>query len=144
MRMLLQQLQKSPSLIKKLQKLSRGNQSSAINLNHATPPARLRLNLAKVGRHSMFQFKFGMGFAMIKTFVAVAILALALAAPAMAGPCQDDIAKIDAALKTSQLDSDQKNEVNDLRSQAVQLCGAGNEQEGLDSTAQAKAILNIE
>ena len=80
---------------------------------------------------------------MIKILSATALL-LTLAAPAYAGTCQDDIAKIDSALAAAQLDSDQKTEVTDLRSQAVQLCGAGNEQEGLDVTAQAKAILNVE
>ena len=80
---------------------------------------------------------------MIKILSATALL-LTFSAPAFAGTCQDDIAKIDSALAAAQLDSDQKTEVTDLRSQAVQLCGAGNEQEGLDVTAQAKAILNIE
>ena len=76
--------------------------------------------------------------------LSVPALLLSLAAPAFAGTCQDDIAKIESALAAAQLDSDQKTEVTDLRSQAVQLCGAGNEQEGLDVTAQAKAILGIE
>ncbi len=80
---------------------------------------------------------------MFKILSATAVL-ITLSAPAFAGTCQDDIAKIDAALTSAQLDSDQKTEVTDLRSQAVQLCGAGNEQEGLDVTAQAKAILGIE
>ncbi len=80
---------------------------------------------------------------MFKILSATALL-LTLSAPAFAGTCQDDIAKIDSALASAQLDSDQSTEVNDLRSQAVQLCGAGNEQEGLDVTAQAKAILGIE
>ena len=62
---------------------------------------------------------------MIKILSATALL-LTLAAPAYAGTCQDDIAKIDSALAAAQLDSDQKTEVTDLRSQAVQLCGAGN------------------
>ena len=76
--------------------------------------------------------------------LSVPALLLTLSVPAFAGTCQDDIAKIDSALAAAQLDSDQKTEVTDLRSQAVQLCGAGNEQEGLDVTAQAKAILGIE
>ena len=80
---------------------------------------------------------------MFKILSAAALL-LTLSEPAFAGTCQDDIAKIDSALAAAQLDSDQKTEVTDLRSQAVQLCGAGNEQEGLDVTVQAKAILNIE
>lgn len=74
-------------------------------------------------------------------------LALALALlpmPAFAGQCQTDIAKIDQALSKTKLDADQKQEVMDLREQAVQLCGAGNEQQGLDVTAQAKQILSID
>jgi hypothetical protein len=81
---------------------------------------------------------------MIKSFTLAAALTLGFAAPAYAGTCQEDVAKIDAALTTAQLDADVKTQVGDLREQAVQLCGAGNEQEGLDSTAQAKAILDIE
>ena len=80
---------------------------------------------------------------MIKILSATALF-LTLSAPAFADTCQDDISKIDQALASAQLDSDQKTEVSDLRSQAVQLCGAGNEQEGVDVTAQAKAILGIE
>ena len=76
--------------------------------------------------------------------LSIPALLLTLSAPAFAGTCQDDIAKIDSALASAQLDSDQKTEVTDLRSQAVQLCGAGNEQEGLDVTAQAKTILGLE
>ena len=64
--------------------------------------------------------------------------------PAMAGQCQTDIVKIDQALSKAKLDTDQKQEVTDLREQAVQLCGAGNEQQGLDVTAQAKQILGID
>ena len=69
---------------------------------------------------------------------------VSLATPALAGPCQTDIAKIDAALSKAKLDKDQKQEVMDLREQAAQLCGAGNDQQGLDVTAQAKQILNID
>ena len=64
--------------------------------------------------------------------------------PAFAGQCQTDIAKIDQALAQTKLQADQKQEVMDLREQAVQLCGAGNEQQGIDVTAQAKQILNID
>lgn len=81
----------------------------------------------------------------MKRLVLAIAMACAAAAPAWAGQCQDDIAKIDAAMAADQkLTPDQKQQVDDLRNQAVQLCGAGNENEGLDSTAQAKAILNIE
>jgi hypothetical protein len=78
-------------------------------------------------------------------FVCILALTAALAGPAMANECQDDIAKIDAALASdSKLTPEQRQELDDLRNQAVQLCGAGNEQEGLDVTAQAKAILDLQ
>ncbi len=68
-----------------------------------------------------------------------------LVSPAAASPCQDDIAKIDAALASSEkITPEQRLELDDLRNQAVQLCGAGNDQEGLDVTAQAKAILDLQ
>jgi hypothetical protein len=73
------------------------------------------------------------------------VLGLALlAAPAQAGQCQDDVAKIDRALSTMELPPEERAQLEDMRNQAVQLCGAGNETEGLDVTAEAKAMLNIE
>jgi hypothetical protein len=81
---------------------------------------------------------------MFKILSLAAVLSIGLALPAFADQCMDDIAKIDKALETATLDGDQKTEVTDLREQAVQLCGAGNEQEGLDVTAQAMTLLNIE
>ena len=81
---------------------------------------------------------------MIKTLGYAAAFSMVFGAAAVAGACQDDITKIDAALKTAKLDSDVKTEVTDLREQAVQLCGAGNEKEGVDVTAQAKTLLNID
>ena len=71
-------------------------------------------------------------------------LGLALASPALAGPCEEDVEKIDQALATKELKPDERSQLEDMRSQAVQLCGAGNEAEGLDVTAEAKAMLNIE
>jgi hypothetical protein len=81
---------------------------------------------------------------MFRTIALVALLSASFASPVFAGQCSDDVAKIDAALTTAVLDADIKTQVTDLREQAVQLCGAGNEQEGLDVTAQAKTLLNIE
>lgn len=43
-----------------------------------------------------------------------------------------------------ELAPDERAQVQDMRAQASQLCKAGNEQEGLDVTAEAKAMLNIE
>jgi hypothetical protein len=64
---------------------------------------------------------------------------------ASASECQDDIAKIDAALAAdANLTKEQRDQIEDMRSQAVQLCGAGNDQEGLDVTAEAKSMLKLQ
>jgi len=75
--------------------------------------------------------------------LALAVLA-ALALPAHADQCQEDIAKIDKALTSMELSADERSQLEDMRNQAVQLCGAGNVQEGLDVTSEAKAMLNID
>lgn len=75
--------------------------------------------------------------------LALAVLA-ALALPAHADQCQEDIAKIDKALTSMELSADERVQLEDMRNQAVQLCGAGNVQEGLDVTSEAKAMLNID
>jgi hypothetical protein len=77
--------------------------------------------------------------------LSLTLVALAMTASAsMAGQCQDDVAKIDALLAANTLDTDQRAQLEDMRNQAVQLCGAGNEEEGLAVTAEAKATFNIE
>ncbi len=81
---------------------------------------------------------------MTKLFMFAAVAVVLSTGSALAGPCKDDIAKIDKAMETAKIDVDQKQEVIDLREQAVQLCGAGNEDQAVDVTAQAKQILNIE
>lgn len=81
---------------------------------------------------------------MKKLTVLAAIVATVVSTPAMAGQCQDDVAKIDKALETKELAPDERAQLEDMRNQAVQLCGAGNEQEGMDVTSEAKAMLNIE
>lgn len=75
---------------------------------------------------------------------ATALTLAALAAPAYADQCQDDVAKLDTAISTQELDADVKAQAEDLRNNAVQLCGAGNTDEGLQVTAEAKALLQIE
>jgi opacity protein-like surface antigen len=80
----------------------------------------------------------------MKTIMLAAAFALALSSAAIAGQCQEDIEKIDAALASQDLSADSRAELEDMRNQAVQLCGAGNEAEGLDVTAEAKAMLNIQ
>jgi hypothetical protein len=71
-------------------------------------------------------------------------LVMTFALPASASTCQDDIAKIDAALQSTELDVDTRIQADDMRNQAVQLCGAGNDEEGLAVTAEAIALLKIE
>ncbi len=80
----------------------------------------------------------------MKTIILAAAFALALSSAAFAGQCQDDIEKIDAALASAELDANSRAQLEDMRNQAVQLCGADNEAEGLDVTAEAKAMLNIQ
>jgi hypothetical protein len=80
---------------------------------------------------------------MNRIFVA-AIALTAFAAPALADACQDDVAKLDQAISTQDLDADVKAQAEDLRNNAVQLCGAGNLDEGLAVTAEAKNLLKIE
>ncbi len=81
---------------------------------------------------------------MIRTFTATALLLVAFAAPALADTCQDDVAKLEQAMAQENLDADVKAQAEDMRSQAVQLCGAGNLDEGLAVTAEAKALLKVE
>jgi hypothetical protein len=81
---------------------------------------------------------------MIRISLLAATLSLALAAPALADDCQSDIAKIDAALKSQDIDADKRAQAEDMRNQAVQLCGAGNTEEGMAVTADAKVLLGVE
>ena len=81
----------------------------------------------------------------MKRLLIAAVFAVFAATPTLAdGDCKADIDKIDAALATQELSPDEKAELDDMRNQAVQLCGAGNLSEGLDVTSEAKARLNIE
>ena len=81
---------------------------------------------------------------MIRTFAAATLVLSALSLPAFADACQDDVAKIDKALTTAELDADVRAQADDMRNQAVQLCGAGNLEEGLAVTAEAKVLLKLE
>jgi hypothetical protein len=80
----------------------------------------------------------------MKPVIFAALFAAFVPGAAFAGQCQEDIAKIDKALATKELAAEERVQLEDMRNQAVQLCGAGNEQEGLDVTSEAKAMLNIE
>ena len=80
----------------------------------------------------------------MKSILATAFLCALLASAAGAGQCDQDVAKIDKALTGMELSPDERAQLEDMRNQAVQLCGAGNIAEGLDVTSEAKAMLNIE
>ena len=76
-------------------------------------------------------------------FFAIALLA-APAVPAFANQCEDDVKKIEAALASQDISSEARAQLEDMKKQAAQLCAAGNTQESLDVSAEAKAMLNIE
>ena len=77
--------------------------------------------------------------------VRAAVLAIALfPAAAFAGPCDEGLRAVDQALVSGTVPAEQRGQVKDMRDQAAKLCGAGNEQEGLDVLTEAKAMLAIE
>jgi hypothetical protein len=80
---------------------------------------------------------------MRKFLLALAMLS-STTAFAMAGQCQDDIAAIDKALEKPDLDADVRSQAEDMRNQAVQLCGAGNEDEGVAVTTEARSLLGLQ
>jgi hypothetical protein len=81
---------------------------------------------------------------MMRKVILAAALAATMGIPALAGQCEDDIAKIDKALASMELAPDERAQLEDMREQAQKLCSAGNVQEGLDVASEAKAMLNIE
>ena len=75
--------------------------------------------------------------------LAIAFLAAA-AVPAFAKPCDDEVKQVQAALGSAQVSDDERAQVQDMAKQAAQLCAAGNDQESIDVSAEAKSILNID
>lgn len=71
-------------------------------------------------------------------------LLLAVAGPSWAGPCEEELSKVDDALKSPDLAPDVKTQAQDMRKQAADLCNAGNEAEGLDVLTEAEALLGLE
>jgi hypothetical protein len=80
---------------------------------------------------------------MKRLFAAICGLTM-LSGAATAGQCEDDIAKIEAALGSMELSGDERAQLEDMKEQAQQLCAEGHETEGLDVTGEAKAMLNID
>jgi hypothetical protein len=52
--------------------------------------------------------------------------------------------KIGPAFAAKELSGDERAPLEDMKKQAAQLCAAGNAQESLDVSAEAKAMLNID
>lgn len=78
----------------------------------------------------------------------LAVLAFALiattAVPAFSNECEDEVRKIEAALAAKDISGDERAQLEDMKKQAEQLCAAGNTQESLDVSAEAKAMLDID
>jgi hypothetical protein len=81
---------------------------------------------------------------MMRTSLLTAVALTLMAGVALADDCQTDVAKLDEALAKAELAPDVKQEAEDLRNNAVQLCGAGNTEEGLAVTSEAKVLLKVE
>jgi hypothetical protein len=75
--------------------------------------------------------------------LAVLAAAFLLASPAVAAACDDDLAKIDEALKAD-LAADIRAQADDMRKQIEDLCKAGNEEDGLNVASELKALLAVE
>lgn len=80
----------------------------------------------------------------LRCTAAVVAVLVVNAGRAMAGPCEDDIAKIDNALKNQELAADVRVQAEDMRKQASDLCAANNTEEGIAVAAEVKALLQIE
>ena len=79
----------------------------------------------------------------MKMLLAAAALTL-FVGPAAAGQCEDDLARVDKAVKSGEVKPEDKAQVKDMRDQAQKLCSGGNVQEGIDVLTEVKAMLNME
>ena len=76
--------------------------------------------------------------------VIVAVLALSFGAgSAFAFHCPADMAKIDAAMKTTKLSAADKTKVQAYRKEGETLHKAGKHQQSVDTLAKAMAMLNV-
>jgi hypothetical protein len=81
---------------------------------------------------------------MIHKFAAATLFLGMMTGASWADQCQDDVSKIETALASEGIDADKRAQLEDMHSQAVQLCGAGNTEEGLAVTAEALALLEVQ
>jgi hypothetical protein len=77
----------------------------------------------------------------MRKFLVATLILIGMSGTVYADECQDNVAKIDNALAGSDIDADVRAQLEDMRSQAVQLCGAGNIEEGTAVTAEALALI---
>ena len=77
----------------------------------------------------------------MKSAVMAITLLATLAAPALAGPCDADLAALKTRLAQSSADADVKTQVQDMVTQADKLCAAGNEDEAADVISDASSML---
>ena len=77
---------------------------------------------------------------MKSALLATALIA-ALTAPALAGPCDADLATLKSTLAASQAQPDVKTQVQDMVAQAEKLCAAGNQEEAADVISDATSML---
>lgn len=80
----------------------------------------------------------------MKKTILAAILSAMLATPAFAAHCPADMAKIDAALESTQLTGDDLAKVKELRAQGEDEHNAGNHSASVATLAQAMQMLGIE
>ncbi|WP_397542439.1 hypothetical protein [Roseovarius salis] len=79
----------------------------------------------------------------MKHLALAAFLAL-LAAPALAGQCPMDMAKIDSAMETAQLSDENMAKVKALRAEGEEMHAAGEHAASVETLARAKKMLGIE
>jgi hypothetical protein len=75
--------------------------------------------------------------------IVLAATLVAFAMPAYAGSCPSQIAAIDKALPTAQVDAAKKAQAKQLRDQADAAHKAGNHAASMKAAADAKALLGI-
>ena len=81
---------------------------------------------------------------MRKLFAALAVIAIAgFSLPAQAGQCPTDMKKIDAAISSASLSSDQMSMVKELRMKGEALHKSGKHKESVETLAKAKKILGV-
>ena len=80
----------------------------------------------------------------MKKLILAFVTALAFSAPAFAGQCPADMAKIDEAMSTAELSEADSAKVQELRQMGEEQHESGDHAASVATLAEAKAILGIE